>query len=219
MKKLVFFSIVFLLGCVLSSNAQYTKGRFLAGASTALSFNECDPSIASLAFSTTKFKSDDGDSDDKIKETQIGFIPRVGYTVIDNLAVGLDIHLSMYNEKETYVSEEGTTEYNYKSSLFAVGPFARYYFPMNKVNPFVELSAAFGGFSSKYEENDAHKTGVTSIKGGAGIAIPIGNMVNFDIMAAYSSSTLKDKEDNEDNAREITGTFGLNFGFVIFLNE
>jgi hypothetical protein len=37
-------------------------------------------------------------------------------------------------------------------------------------------------------------------------------------MAGYVSTTIKEK-DNDDNERQITGTFGFKLGFVVFLGK
>jgi hypothetical protein len=49
------------------------------------------------------------------------------------------------------------------------------------------------------------------------MAIPIGSKASFDIMAHYTSFSMKNTEDNNDNNRVVVGTLGLKLGFVVFL--
>lgn len=169
--------------------------------------------MASFGFSTVKFKNDDTDSDDDgEKLTQIGLIPKFGFFLADNFALGLDVNLGYGSDK--YGDNKSTT------TVFAAGPFARYYFPTPKVSPFIELNSSFGQHKSKSDYNGTeteNKTNVTSLGGGAGLAFPLGKVVTFDIFAGYSSATFKDPEDNEDNSRLVVGTIGLKFGVVVFL--
>lgn len=205
--------------------AQTEQGRIMAGLSTRIGmpvFTETMMSdVFSLGFSTIKNKSDadDFEEPDPDKITSINMLPRVGFFVIDGLAVGLDLNLS------NVVYKDGNDDDKTITTAYALGPFVRYYFPVEKVKPFVEVNSSFGSIKQKYEytnsnyEDDEYKYGLVLIGGGAGVAIPIGKRVTFDMMAGYNSLKFKEKEDNEDNDRTILGTFGLKFGFVVFLGK
>ncbi len=54
---------------------------------------------------------------------------------------------------------------------------------------------------------------------GIGVAIPLGEKASFDALVGYHSTIYKDKEDNENNSRNIVGTVGLKLGFTIFLGS
>jgi hypothetical protein len=104
--------------------------------------------------------------------------------------------------------------------LLSAGPFLRYYFPVQKVLPYIEAGATLGSSKTTYEsgsENDEYKSSLNSVAGGVGIAALLGDKVSFDFMVGYISMTMKDKEDNPDNERIIIGTLGLKFGVVLFL--
>ncbi|HEY4785818.1 MAG TPA: hypothetical protein VIH57_07205, partial [Bacteroidales bacterium] len=67
--------------------------------------------------------------------------------------------------------------------------------------------------------SDDSKANVSGIGGGIGLAIPLGNVASFDVLADYNSLTVKNKEDNPDNTRTVSGTLGLKLGFVLFLGR
>lgn len=208
MKKIFFLLIILVSICFSSSYAQTSKGNVMLGLSPVISLTGYGSDMASLGFSSIKYKSDEGDSDGD-KMTNFGLIPEVGYFVIDDLAVGLDINVSYTSSK----SEEGDKS---STSYMAAGPFVRYYFPMTKVSPFIELNSSFGKHVDKYEDED-FKTNITSLGGVVGLAFPLGEKVTFDFAAGYNSLMLKEPEDNEANAKTIIGTIGFRFGVVVFL--
>jgi hypothetical protein len=224
MKKIIGSLIVLCLIGATGTRAQTEKGNFLIGIATHTDVGIMNPAgfnpnIMSLNFSTIKYKSDSGNDDgSSTKLTSINMAPRFGYFVAKNLALGADLHLGFMKVKYT----ESEYDYNYQDNytLFAAGPFIRYYIPAGKIYPFFEASAVFGSQTEKSKgsgDEDTYKTAVNSYGGGAGIAIPIGNKVTFDTMLGYSSTSFKDKEDNQDNEKTILGGFGIKFGFQVYL--
>jgi len=201
-------------------NAQTNQGKVLLGVSSTFSLAGSGPNIMSLGYTTTKLKSNAGGftEPDPDKTINLNFLPKAGYFVIDNLAVGLDITIAL--------SDSRSTESGYKltsnSTLFSIGPFVRYYVPAGRVLPFFELGAAWGSATSKFSYDnmsDDSKANVSGIGGGIGLAIPLGNVASFDVLADYNSLTVKNKEDNPDNTRTVSGTLGLKLGFVLFLGR
>jgi hypothetical protein len=49
--------------------------------------------------------------------------------------------------------------------------------------------------------------------------IHLGDKAALDLTAGYNTYTQKEKEDNENNSRTVMGTFGLKFGFLIFIGK
>lgn len=203
--------------------SQTEKGQVLLGISSRYSLNPIEvgislPDMMSLGFSTVKFKSDDDNTDDSetTKFNCFNLMPKAGYFVIDNLAVGIDLQLAMYSMKETYDSYT----YNDHGTVFSAGPFLRYYFPVSKIMPYLEAGGSFGSAKTTYEyenEEEESKMSMNSFSAGAGISAPLGDKVALDLMLGYLSMTMKDKEDNPDNERMVIGTVGLKFGIVVFL--
>lgn len=222
MKNLTLLLIVCLAGATFL-DAQTNKGKFLLGVSSRtriglFDLNNSAPDVMSLGYSTFTSKSDASgyDEPESDKLISLNFLPKVGYFVIDNLAIGLDINLAFMNYKF------GGSNNEWKTTLYAAGPFARYYFPVGKVYPFVEAGATIGSGiqkSSIDSDTETYKSSVFAYGGGAGLAIPLGDKVTFDFLAGYNSTTIKDKDDNPDNERTVSGTFGIKFGFLVFIGK
>ena len=194
--------------------AQTNKGKVLLGVSSTLSLAGTGSDLMTLGYTTMKSKSDvDGYEDsDPNKTTSFNLLPKVGYFVIDNLAVGLDVNIALSSEKY------GGSSDKYITNMLSIGPFVRYYITTEKVLPFFELGGAFGSLTNKSSSNDSkNKSSVNSFGVGAGIAIPLGDRVTFDVLAGYSSLTIKEKENNDDNYRTVVGTIGLELGVIVFL--
>jgi hypothetical protein len=215
-RSLILAFIIISVNCKILS-AQTSKGKFLIGE---LSYIELLGNgvlgSANLGYSTFQNKSDGDNDNDKDKMFSINIVPRAGYFVINNLAIGLDVLLA--TEK---VTSGGDVDYTYNSTLFAVGPFVRYYVPTKKVLPFAEVNYSMGSrtYTSEFAGNEPNtdKYAIKLYGAGLGLAVPIGEKVSFDIVAGYHTYVNKDKEDNEDNERFVAGTIGLKFGFTVFL--
>jgi len=225
MKKLILF--IAAISFIYSANlkAQPDQGKWLLGMSSRVSLfgwygSGAATDFMSINFSTSKDKSDSGDDGDKTHIKGVNLSPRAGYFIVDNLVAGLDLNMASFTykwESEYYGDEKEVF------TIFSMGPFVRYYFPVEKVKPFVEGFAYFGNIKDKYEDDDGDtetdKLSNNTFGGGAGVAFPIGEVASFDLMLGYNSNTIKYKEDNEDNYRTVTGTFGIRFGFVFFLGK
>ena len=217
MKKVLLF-IVAICFCSLSvTKAQTNQGNTLIGVSSTLSLIGNGSDLMGIGFSSIKEKSDaDGyEESDPDKMTSINLLPKFGYFITDNFALGID--LSLFYSTTKY----GESDSKYSQTMFGAGPFARYYVPSEKARPFIEVNGSFGSVISKYEPKDGEtsedKASIMSFGGGIGIAVPINDKVTFDVMAGYTSLTYKDKDDNEDNDRTVIGTIGIKLGFIIFL--
>ena len=220
MKNFFICAIAFLAMNVMSINAQTEKGKVLVGVTTTFDLVGGGGSdLMGLGFSNVKYKSDaDGYDEPKPdKMIQFNLAPKVGFFVVDGLALGLDTYLSFSSNKD------GDDEDKSKSTMWSVGPFVRYYIPTSSVKPFFEVNSGFGSSKFKYDYSDPSfddydsKSGIISLGGGAGVAVPIGSRVTFDAMLGYKRFTIKAKEDNDDNYRTVVGTFGFNLGFTVML--
>ena len=210
-KSLFLISVVCILG-ISTLNAQIEKGKILFGLSTSSNnlysmYSGGSANFFHLGFSTLKTKSDIGDGNSE-KVRTFNFSPRFGYFITKNLAAGLDLNYSLLSM--------GTGSSKETISMFGIGPFIRYYMPLKKVDPFVEVEGSFGSSGDKYVENNS-KSSVNSFLGGVGIAIPVGDKFAFDLMGGYVTTTMKDKENNPNNARTILGTVAFKVGFHLYL--
>ena len=199
-------------------NAQTSKGKFLLGE---LSYIELMGNgvmgSTNLGYSTFQTKSDGDNDSSKDKMFSLNIVPRAGYFVIDNLAIGLDVFLAT----EYYKTMDDS--YKSTSTFFAAGPFVRYYIPTQKVLPFAEVNYSIGSRKSKSEfdgsESYSSNNAIKLYGAGLGLAIPIGEKVLFDAMAGYHAYVIKDKENNDNNERFVAGTIGLKLGFSVFLGS
>ena len=192
-------------------NAQTSQGKILVGASSTLSFIGTGTDFFTIGYMSAKYKSDVDEFDESDQNLILNLSPKVGYFVIDNLALGLDVTLSLSN------SNNGGGEYE-SNTIFGTGPFIRYYIPTSKVLPFFEVNSIFGTSKSKKGTYE-YKSSIFSIGGGIGAAVPLGDKVIFDVLAGYNSMTIKNKKYNPYNGRAIVGTIGLKFGFIILLGS
>jgi len=211
MKKNLLFLIVMCLFTFPVLNAQLNKGSIMTGVTSTFGTNlmweglSTSTNIFGIGVTTYKY---DGEAD--YRAISFNLQPRIGYFIIDNLAVGLDLAFSSFNEKD--LSDEDT----WKVNMIAAGPFARYYYPLEKIYPFVEVNVAFGSVTDKEdygEGTDTEKYGLTIFGGGVGAAIPLGSRVTFDAMLGYNSFKVKEKDNDWDMN---VGTFGLKAGFTVF---
>ena len=168
------------------SEAQIRSGRSLIGVSTSFSYINYGSDLMSLGFSTIKYKANllASVDPDVTKVTTLNLLPKFGYFIINNLAVGLN----MYIGTSTYKPKSGGKSNN---TSFGLGPFIRYYISGSKVMPFFEISSLFGSETNKYEDSyssSSNKNSLTSFGGGAGLAVKLSDKVTFDMMAGYNSS-------------------------------
>jgi hypothetical protein len=189
-----------------------TKGKYLiAGASR-------------LGLNLGVEKQVSGSSDYKTSYYNFDFMPKAGYFVIDNLAVGLFIDFNIYSYKakdEGMLSDKGTT--------FTIGPFARYYIPVcDKFVPFVEIQ--FGGgidyYKSRYySTSDWMKSdkGLITFRGGGGATYFFNDNVGADLFLGYLHDSYKYKDTDSGTARSSDSKikyneFILQFGIVVILD-
>lgn len=208
-------TIAALMICSVSLNAQTQKGTFMIGdlyrPGKALSYDYFNSSM-NIGFGSQTYKSDDGEDTSPTKLLNFNLMPRVGYFFADNFLVGIDVTLAADRYKEE--------NYKYTISTLGIGPFIRYYIPLEKVMPFFELDGSFGRIKYAYssdQSSDENKSSLNSFGGGAGLAFPLGRIVTFDILVGYSHMVLKDKENNDNNYRDISNSAGVKMGFTILL--
>jgi len=220
MKKI---SVLFIVICFVNISlltAQTNRGRVLLGVSSAISFSGLGPNILSLGYSTTTQKSNASGyiEPDPDKTISVNFLPRFGFFIFNNFAIGADVCIGYHQQKSGASNEE------YDYTILGAGPFIRFYIPTKKIRPFLESNAVFGSQDDKYIPSSGSgtedtKSGITIFGAGIGLAAPIGEKATFDIMAGYNSSTTKAKANNPNNDRSVVGNFSVKFGFTIYLGK
>lgn len=100
----------------------------------------------SLSYSSTSSEGND------FSTKQLILTPQVGYFVLDNISLSLAIQYINYSYGE------------YDDTQWGFGPSVRYYLPLEKVYPFLEMSYLYSKFIDN--EDEARKQNTFMISGG-----------------------------------------------------
>ena len=213
MKKSLLTVAVFLLGiATITAQPQLEKGNLLLGATSTVALSgSASSELIGLGFIKATYKFGSGPAEDAFKRTSFNILPRAGYFVTDNLAAGLQAVVFGYTEKDLEYDD------TYKESTIGIGPFVRYYYPLDKFYPFAEAEFLFGTVKEFWYDED-EKTPFMMFGVMVGAALPLGDNVTFDAAAGYLRSSLKHTEvETEDKVHFITSGFCLRMGFTIYL--
>ena len=173
-------------------NAQTDQGNWVLGGSTTFSFSSTN----------TKLEFDGEQQGDDLKSSAINITPSVGYFVIDNLAVGLDLgYTSTKVEDET-------------SSTFTGVLGGSYYFnASDNLKPYVGLG---GGYTIiNYSDEDAEKFSGLTLRGVGGIAYFINESISFNFLVQYLNLNLKNKADSDFVSK--SSSIGAGVGVYLYL--
>lgn len=218
MKKNTLLSVVFALvvtGLMAQSEIpqQLQKGNLLLAVTSSISMDgSWGSEVFGIGFSNTKTKQGSDPAEDYYRCTVWNLLPRGGYFVIDNLAVGLEFLVSGYSEKH----DDGYD--TWKESTFGAGPFIRYYYPLDRLYPFGEVEMLIGTHKESYNDND-YKYNIFLVGGYLGVAVPLGERVTFDIKTGYAhlTSSHKGSEMEDYDHKYLTGGIVIAMGFSIYL--
>lgn len=215
MKKLILIILSVLLFSFGTVFGQLEKGKISVGISSALiNIRSESADLMSLGFTSSKYKSSTGETSDPVREVAFNLMPKAGYFIMDNLAVGLNIMVNIYSDIDKSDDDK------YSDNLLGIGPWVRYYHPLEKCYPFVEVNLGVGTEKEKWEYGSStndEKYGLMMFGGGVGAAMPLGDWVTFDFMAGYNSVILKEKDQGSVGSyKEIHGTIGIILGFVVY---
>ncbi|MEN9444498.1 MAG: hypothetical protein RIS47_1388 [Bacteroidota bacterium] len=189
MKKLIsILAIVALVLSVGTAMSQTTQGNYLVGGASALSFssNKVTPEY-------------DGEKGDDSKSSSFDFSPQVGYFVMDNLAVGLDLAYSSTTDKG---------DVDVTSTTTVVGVFGRYYLAGEKFRPFAQAELGYAANSIKMDETYKFSGLVYSAEVGA--AYFLTESISLDLSLAYSAGSLTNSDDSKYKTK--MSIFGFNAG-------
>lgn len=208
MKKIYLLIPVIVLMAFQPARAQFEKGKIMAGITSTIGLGQFGTDIMNLGLTTEKVKYSDGETDQAYKTFGFNLLPRAGYFVINNLAAGVDLLVSFKSEKSS------DSDYKHSETMMSIGPYARYYFPLEKIYPFVEGNIGFGFWKQKwsYGANSEEKEGLLIYGLGIGAGKSLGEKVMIDALLGYSSQSWKD----EENDKYIYGTIGLKIGISLF---
>ncbi len=193
MKSLSIIVTTILILSISNLFAQPTEGKWMFSGSTSFSFQSIKQK-----YKAGQFSVDAGSS------TIFQITPQVGYTILDNMVVGLELGLTSANMGQMDI----------KQSSFVVGPFIKYYFDVNSptVYPFASGAIGLGSEKENYE-GITGKTNFSAFGLGGGIAIFVRENISLDLGLSYVSKNSKYSDD--ENLIRNTILFGV--GFVVFL--
>lgn len=200
MKKIV-LGLSMIMG--ITAFGQTEKGNVVIAGSTSLNFNSLTPKVK-ISGATSE-----GD-----KTTTLSFTPSIGYFIIDNLALNLDMNLTSMTQKGD----------NYKdtTTAFSFLPGATYYFNNNsKFIPYLGANIGYGTmkYSETYNNNtvDSDKSGFTwKVKGGGMYMVT--NSLAVDLGLGYSQFSTS-QEVNSIKATTTLNNFGVNLGMAYFIKS
>ncbi|MFT3902965.1 MAG: OmpW family outer membrane protein [Niabella sp.] len=196
MKKITLLFAILTVG-TFAATAQTEKGRFVVSGQSNLNFS----SVSSKVYYDKKKVGDYG------KTTSFNFTPGVGYFVIDNLSVGLDVGLNFSRFKAEGEDAD-------KSETVSLIPSATYYFPLEgQVKPYVNAGAGYA-FNSN-GSSDKEKASGVAYGGSAGIAVFLKSNLSIDLGVGYTGTRLKNKYDEKIEVRAggVAAVAGFSFYF------
>jgi opacity protein-like surface antigen len=191
---------------------QLQKGTLYFGTSSSIAIGGSqDSRPLSLGFVKTNYKTD-GETTSSYSSFVYNIMPRTGIFVMDNLVTGLEFLITGYSENES------DTDYSSGQSTLGVGPWARFYYPLEKIYPFVEGSILFGQYKDSYGEGSDWKEFMLSLGLSAGVAFPVGDHVTFDAMIGYSRTSYQPTADGSESYNSVCSGFGAGMGISIYLS-
>jgi outer membrane protein len=198
-----FLGSFILLLFVFSVHGQTTRGTILIGGE----------SNFDLSTMNSKWKSDDG-SGTHGNIIRFGISPRIGFFIIDNLAVGVKLPIG-------FQFQEDKNNDKFSSTSLGISPFLKYYFGTSNIKPYLNGSIGFSNMTMKDDPDigATNKTtvGVFSYELGGGFGVFLNDKVSLDIGIGYNYSSYKEKENNDNNYRDIYSGIGLGVGISILL--
>lgn len=211
MKKITLSLIVLFVMSVFSLHAQVEKGKLFVSGAFRLELNAGGENIKS-----------DNSPDVKYSYFDFDLQPKIGYTVINNMPIGLYLDADIYSEKSK------DDDYWYRSTTFSVGPFIRYYFyDFHGLKPFAEGLVGFGTYNwkIKYTEDEdwnKYKESYFTFKLGGGLSYFFNDYVAADLFLGFNHETYTHKEDVSPQREEIKTKYNYNefllqIGVVVML--
>jgi outer membrane protein len=189
--------IIFCIG--LNSFAQTEKGKYIVGATTTLNAGVIEHSRVIDNITTLSERI-----------TLFSLAPHAGYFIKDNLALGIELGVSVSNTKDYDYDSE------IRETITAFSPFVRYYFGTKKIRPFVHISGGIGSYKESYlasfsEYNSKSTSTIVTYSLGAGAGFFLNDKVSIDLELGYGRASSKN-----DDFKGIQNAFGLNAGFSFF---
>ncbi|HMR18684.1 MAG TPA: OmpW family outer membrane protein [Sphingobacterium sp.] len=206
MKKIMLLLAV-MSTCMCIAMAQTEKGKIVVSAKSNLNFSSID---GELHYGSRKVEAG--------RTTSFEFTPGVGYFVVDNLAVGLNIGLNFQKVNQARKDAENLTIIDReKSTTVSFLPGLTYFFPLNgQIKPFINAFAGYASSAHAYgdDQEDEENLSGWGYEGNGGVAIFLNDRISLNIGVGYAQTRMK-FEANKD-VQVIAGGFDAGIGFSIF---
>jgi outer membrane protein len=195
MRKLT-IALLFLLFSSMITFAQTQQGNFLLGGGFGASFGTKQVETPGLNNTTIVSKS---------RSTSLSFNPQIGFFIVNGFALGLDADFRNTGLRNRDNDVRTTASY------FTLGPFVRYYFP---VNVFLDGRAGFG--SGKGAASAGYSDAkVFSYSFGAGYAAFLNDHIALEPIIRYRGTNFTNRTNN--NFRTMDGNLEFAIGLQIYL--
>jgi hypothetical protein len=208
MKKLLILTIIALT--TVSADAQRkrtrtatSQGNFVVRAGVGFNSNKKDP-----------------DGEPSEKSTMFSITPSVGYMVVDNLELGVNIGIETENTEKIRLLTPSLDKTTYSSTNVNFGIYAQKYFPLNNWFAFT-TSANLGIKTGSYKTQDYLASVVRTDKFQTGSLSGVGGALNFGIaFTPYNAFSLQanvaglgveNSKKDPDNTNDLENS--TNFGF------
>jgi hypothetical protein len=200
-------------GMLTTPQSQTEKGKLFLDGSSSLHLN--------IGSSKSKY---DGDVEEGsgYNYFDFNFMPKAGYFFVPNFVGGLFMDIEAYSNKSK--DESG---YQYKGTTFIIGPFTRYYVPVNEqFMPFAEAQVGFGvdNYKSRSSSSDdwsKSNESVFTYRLGGGATYFFNNIVGCDLFLGYQHDAYKYKDSGDSessSSKSIYSEFTMQLGIVVILD-
>ncbi|MEG1375734.1 MAG: OmpW family outer membrane protein [Myroides sp.] len=210
MKKLTLIAALAFFGAANAQTETATtsptaKGNWIIGGSTNLGFN------------SNKATQKSGDySVDGQKTTTFNVTPTVGYFVIDNLAVGLNLGYEVQKQDASYDFNQTAKVTN---TVFSVIPSVTYFIEADsKAFPYISAGAGYAAIKTKVASTETQNDNFFVWGGKAGLAYFITPSIAIDLGLNYQQLSTKYEETfSTTENKVIFKTLGASIGFNFVL--
>lgn len=212
MKKIFVVALVVSIFITLSVKAQTEKGKLFVAGSSQFGLSQGSNKVVY-----------EGDMEEDSKSTffMLDFQPKIGYTVINNLPIGLWGNFGYSSSKNK------DNDYKYLSNSISGGPFIRYYFAdLIGLKPYAEglIGLGLSAYGYKYEDEkwDPNQMFMFTFQLGAGLTYFFNDHLGVDLFLGYSYDNYVDKDyyegdDSESKVNFISNQFVMQAGIVAML--
>jgi hypothetical protein len=214
MKKNYILAIILLMTVSLMVNAQTEKGKLFVAGTSQLGVNTGGEHY--------KYGSDVPD-ESKYAYHEVTFQPKIAYTFIKNMPIGI------FMDVDTYGDKDKSDDDRYKENSVAVGPFIRYYFAdLVGLMPYAEAEIGYGSYRDAYKSGtdddwtELNKEAYFTYQIGGGLTYFFNDHVGMDMFMgfhhySYTWEAEEGSRADETKNHDIYNEFTMQMGVVVMI--